>query len=59
MTSGTPLLTAERLTKQYRNVTALNQVSFTISDGITGILGENGAGAPFLPDTALVGISRS
>ena len=44
MTSGTPLLTAERLTKQYRNVTALNQVSFTISDGITGILGENGAG---------------
>jgi ABC-2 type transport system ATP-binding protein len=44
MTSGTVLLVAERLTKQYRNVTALNEVSFTISDGITGILGENGAG---------------
>lgn len=38
------LLTADRLTKQYRNVVALNDVSFTISDGITGILGENGAG---------------
>lgn len=38
------LLTAERLTKQYRGVTALNEVSFGISDGITGILGENGAG---------------
>lgn len=39
-----PLLAAERLTKQYKNVLALNEVSFTISDGITGILGENGAG---------------
>jgi len=38
------LLSAERLTKHYRNVVALNDVSFTISDGITGILGENGAG---------------
>lgn len=38
------LLTAERLTKQYRGVTALNEVSFGINDGITGILGENGAG---------------
>jgi ABC-2 type transport system ATP-binding protein len=44
MTSVTPLLTADRLTKQYRNVTALNEVSFEIFDGITGILGENGAG---------------
>ena len=38
------LLSAERLTKQYKNVTALNGVSFNISEGITGILGENGAG---------------
>jgi ABC-2 type transport system ATP-binding protein len=38
------LLAAERLTKQYKSVVALNDVSFTISDGITGILGENGAG---------------
>ena len=44
MTSGQPLLTADRLTKQYRNVLALNEVSFNIYDGITGILGENGAG---------------
>lgn len=44
MTANTPLLVAENLTKTYRNVTALDNVSFTISDGITGILGENGAG---------------
>ena len=44
MASGDVLLAAEGLTKHYRNVVALNQVSFTISDGITGILGENGAG---------------
>lgn len=44
MTTGHVLLVAENLTKQYGNVTALNDVSFTISDGITGILGENGAG---------------
>ncbi|HEX6063848.1 MAG TPA: ABC transporter ATP-binding protein [Longimicrobiales bacterium] len=42
--TGNPLLSAERLTKQFGTVTALNDVSFTISDGITGILGENGAG---------------
>jgi len=44
MTSPQALLTAERLTKKYRNVVALNEVSFSIFDGITGILGENGAG---------------
>jgi len=38
------LLSAEKLTKHYRNVVALNDVSFSISEGITGILGENGAG---------------
>jgi ABC-2 type transport system ATP-binding protein len=44
MPSGDPLLIAEGLTKHYRDVVALNDVSFTISAGITGILGENGAG---------------
>jgi ABC-2 type transport system ATP-binding protein len=38
------LLSVENLTKQYKGVIALNNVSFEISDGITGILGENGAG---------------
>jgi ABC-2 type transport system ATP-binding protein len=44
MVSSQPILSAERLTKRYRNVVALNDVSFSIHDGITGILGENGAG---------------
>ncbi|HSK17881.1 MAG TPA: ABC transporter ATP-binding protein [Longimicrobiales bacterium] len=44
MKSDTTLLIAEHLTKRYGNVVALDDVSFTISDGITGILGENGAG---------------
>ncbi len=38
------LLAAENLSKHYKDVVALNDVSFEISDGITGILGENGAG---------------
>ena len=41
---GEPLLEARALTKRYGKVTALDQVSFTIPAGITGILGENGAG---------------
>lgn len=41
---GTPLLTLEHLTKTYGNVTALDDVTLSITDGITGILGENGAG---------------
>jgi ABC-2 type transport system ATP-binding protein len=44
MTAGARLLVAEHLSKQYGKVVALNDVSFTIHDGITGILGENGAG---------------
>jgi ABC-2 type transport system ATP-binding protein len=44
MGAGTPLLQAERLTKRYGKVTALDDVSFTIHDGVTGMLGENGAG---------------
>src|SRR5690606_17266441 len=38
------LLRAQNLTKKYGDVVALNDVSFTISDGLTGLLGENGAG---------------
>lgn len=44
MSVQTPLLEADRLTKRYGKVLALDEVSFTIGDGITGILGENGAG---------------
>lgn len=40
----TALLAAENLTKHYKDVVALNDVNFSISEGITGILGENGAG---------------
>jgi ABC-2 type transport system ATP-binding protein len=38
------LLAAEGLTKRYGKVVALDNVSFAIADGVTGILGENGAG---------------
>jgi ABC-2 type transport system ATP-binding protein len=38
------LLAVERLTKRYGKVIALNDVTFSIAPGITGILGENGAG---------------
>jgi len=38
------LLDVEHVTKRYGNVLALDNISFTITDGITGILGENGAG---------------
>jgi ABC-2 type transport system ATP-binding protein len=44
MDSVKALLAAEDLTKHYKDVVALDQVSFEIFDGITGILGENGAG---------------
>ena len=44
MATGQTLLAVHRLTKQYGDVVALNDVSFSITDGITGILGENGAG---------------
>ena len=42
--SAEPLIVAERLSKRYGRVVALDDVSFAIEDGITGILGENGAG---------------
>ncbi len=38
------LVSANKLAKHYKDVVALNDVSFVISDGVTGILGENGAG---------------
>lgn len=38
------LIAANNLTKRYKGVVALDDVTFSISDGITGILGENGAG---------------
>ena len=41
---GEALIAARNLTKHYKDVVALNDVSFSISPGITGILGENGAG---------------
>ena len=44
MTTAEPLLAVENLTKRYGDVVALNGISFVITDGITGILGENGAG---------------
>jgi ABC-2 type transport system ATP-binding protein len=44
MTAAPTLIGVERLTKHYGDVVALNDVSFQITDGITGILGENGAG---------------
>jgi ABC-2 type transport system ATP-binding protein len=39
-----PLLVATNLTKRYGRVTALDSVSLQIHEGVTGILGENGAG---------------
>ncbi len=42
--TGEPLLAVDHVTKRYRNIIALDDISFTITDGITGILGENGAG---------------
>jgi ABC-2 type transport system ATP-binding protein len=44
MTTGQTLIAVDHLTKRYGDVVALNNVSFGITDGITGILGENGAG---------------
>jgi ABC-2 type transport system ATP-binding protein len=44
MPPGEALLSAVDLRKQYGAVTALDGVTFQIHDGITGILGENGAG---------------
>ena len=42
--AGPPLVAVDRLTKRYRSIVALDDVTLGITDGITGLLGENGAG---------------
>ena len=37
-------LTADRLTKQYKNKIAVDRISFTLTNGVTGLIGANGAG---------------
>lgn len=37
-------LTVDRLSKQYKNKIAVDRVSFSLSEGVTGLLGANGAG---------------
>ena len=37
-------LTADRITKQYKNKIAVDRMSFTLTEGVTGLLGANGAG---------------
>lgn len=44
MAPGNDLLVADGLTRRFGSVVALDGVSFTVSEGVTGILGENGAG---------------
>ncbi|MFC8681845.1 ABC transporter ATP-binding protein [Microbacterium ureisolvens] len=45
MTTGTHVIEVENLTKRYRDVVAVDDVSFTIEkDTIYGLLGRNGAG---------------
>jgi ABC-2 type transport system ATP-binding protein len=44
MPTAQPLLAVEHLTKRYGKVVALDDVTFGIAEGITGLLGENGAG---------------
>ena len=37
-------LKADRITKQYKNKIAVDRMSFTLTEGVTGLLGANGAG---------------
>ena len=37
-------LTADRITKQFKNKIAVDRMSFTLARGVTGLLGANGAG---------------
>ncbi|MBQ9031123.1 MAG: ABC transporter ATP-binding protein [Parasporobacterium sp.] len=37
-------LTADRITKQYKNKIAVDRMSFALTKGVTGLLGANGAG---------------
>ena len=38
------ILKADRVTKQYKNKIAVDRVSFKLQEGVTGLLGANGAG---------------
>lgn len=42
--TSTPLLSADKLSKSYGSVHALNEATFSIGSGITGLLGPNGSG---------------
>ena len=37
-------LSVDRLSKQYKNKIAVDRVSFSLTEGVTGLLGANGAG---------------
>ena len=37
-------LTVDRITKQYKNKIAVDRMSFELTQGVTGLLGANGAG---------------
>ncbi|MCR5476966.1 MAG: ABC transporter ATP-binding protein [Lachnospiraceae bacterium] len=37
-------LSVDRITKQYKNKIAVDRISFTLTEGVTGLLGANGAG---------------
>ncbi len=37
-------LSVDRISKQYKNKIAVDRLSFTLSEGVTGLLGANGAG---------------
>lgn len=39
-------LTIDRLTKQYKNKIAVDRLSFSLTKGVTGLLGANVAGKP-------------
>jgi len=41
---GAPLITARELTRRYGAVTALDSLTVTVPEGITGLVGANGAG---------------
>ena len=44
MTTATPVVRAENLSKWYGQVIGLNDITITIGAGVTGLLGPNGAG---------------
>jgi ABC-2 type transport system ATP-binding protein len=44
VTTGTPMIAAEHLSKWYGQVSGLNDVTVAVPPGITGLLGPNGAG---------------